>query len=378
MPRLVVEDKRLTGEQLNDFYEAIVDAYDDPDELERVLRLGFGKRLNLLVSLSKPLSTIVFVLLKKAEDDSWTAELLQALRAPRPNNQKLLAFAQQFELAPATLPSPELELLIKAGDQFLDVVSWRMTLVERESQVCRIERDGEARGTGFLVGPSIVLTNYHVVEDVIGGDVGPERIALRFDYKVLADGKAVSPGKEYTLAPDWDIAHSRYSDLDTQVDPGTVPGTDELDYALLRVAGTPDRDGVAGPKGTDVKAPRRGFIPVPPPSPPHAWETRKDLMILQHPDGQPLKLAMRSDGVTATLPDAKVPTRVRYTTRTSPGSSGSPCFDFSWRLVALHHGGDPKYAEFDVSPDFNEGIPLAAILRSLDQNVRDQLGKRKD
>src|SRR5947209_1244282 len=112
MPRLVAGDERLTKEQLNDFYEAVVDAYDDPDELQRVLELGVDKRLNLLVSLSKPLSTIVFTLLKRAEDGSWTAELLQALRAPRQDNQKLLAFAQQFELAPATLPGPELELLI--------------------------------------------------------------------------------------------------------------------------------------------------------------------------------------------------------------------------------------------------------------------------
>ena len=53
-------------------------------------------------------------------------------------------------------------------------------------------------------------------------------------------------------------------------------------------------------------------------------------------------------------------TRVRYTTTTQPGSSGSPCFSADWQLVALHHSGDPKYAETKQA-DFNQGIPMTAI-----------------
>ena len=36
-------------------------------------------------------------------------------------------------------------------------------------------------------------------------------------------------------------------------------------------------------------------------------------------------------------------TRVRYRTNTEEGSSGAPCFDKDWELVALHHSGDPNY-----------------------------------
>ena len=58
--------------------------------------------------------------------------------------------------------------------------------------------------------------------------------------------------------------------------------------------------------------------------------------------------------------------RVRYSTNTESGSSGSPCFDQNWNLVALHHGGDPN---FDVGhrPEFNEGIPVDAIVTFLNR-----------
>ena len=57
-------------------------------------------------------------------------------------------------------------------------------------------------------------------------------------------------------------------------------------------------------------------------------------------------------------------TRVRYTTTTEPGSSGSPCFGPDWQWVALHHSGDPKYWQ-GQRPDFNQGIPIPAIRQLL-------------
>ena len=48
-------------------------------------------------------------------------------------------------------------------------------------------------------------------------------------------------------------------------------------------------------------------------------------------------------------------------TNTSPGSSGSPCFDKGWNLVALHHSGDPAGVL-----RHNQGVPIGAIRRLLE------------
>jgi len=57
-------------------------------------------------------------------------------------------------------------------------------------------------------------------------------------------------------------------------------------------------------------------------------------------------------------------TRVLYQTATEGGSSGSPCFNQFWEVVALHHAGDPSYEGF-YNPAFNEGIPISKIVERL-------------
>jgi Effector-associated domain 1/Trypsin-like peptidase domain len=379
MPRLMPRDSRLSGDQYSQFHEAVLDAYDDGGELRRVLLFRLGKRLNLIANPNDSFDDVVFTVITKADTEGWSANLLNALRATRPENGQLLAFAQGFGLATKTPGRSELELLIHEGDALLDVDAWRTELGAAEARVCRIEQkigaSTQALGTGFLLGPGVVMTNFHVMEEVINGSIAPDRIGLRFDYKVLAGSGVINAGRVYGLAADWDIDHSPYSHLDTQVDPIGTPSVEELDYALVRVDGKPGLDPVSTGQNVDPKAPQRGWIPVP--DYVHDWKTRRALMILQHPAGDPLKLAMRMDASPMPLPDGNEPTRVRYTTRTEHGSSGSPCFDIDWNLIALHHSGDPKYAQFKVKPDWNEGVPFTAISRLLDKHGRaEQLGTR--
>ena len=81
---------------------------------------------------------------------------------------------------------------------------------------------------------------------------------------------------------------------------------------------------------------------------------RMPLQILLHPRAAPLKLAVDTDAVTRVNANG---TRVRYATNTEAGSSGSPCFDMDFLLVALHHYGDPQYHQ----PKYNQGIPIGKI-----------------
>ena len=96
---------------------------------------------------------------------------------------------------------------------------------------------------------------------------------------------------------------------------------------------------------------------------------------MQHPRGEPLKLALDDDGVLSLNENE---TRLRYETNTDKGSSGSPCFTFKWDLVALHHSGDP---DFDPAhkPTYNEGIPMTAITKLIkERGVDKKLVKQDD
>jgi endonuclease G len=73
------------------------------------------------------------------------------------------------------------------------------------------------------------------------------------------------------------------------------------------------------------------------------FPVRRDPMyVLQHPKGGPMTLALSTNGVTWIDPGQAT---VQYTTRTAGGSSGSPCFNANWDLVALHHAGSSSKGE---------------------------------
>jgi hypothetical protein len=369
---------KLTGRQIEQMSDAIREAFT-VQQLRRMLRFDFD--LDLAdVSLATNYQEIVFELVDQASREEWAPQLLLAARRRNPGNSLLQALASELGVAPAPgiaaasgavsspLPAAQLERII-TDNSFLDVVQWRTRLGEIEGRLCRVEIDsnkGRIYGTGFLVGPDALITNYHVMESVIEGEAGratagglkatSKDVALRFDYKRLADGVTLHPGTVHRLAPDWLIDASPPSSVDTQPDPKTgAPRPDELDYALLRL------DGPAGsqPIGDgDPRSPARGWMPVPPQR--YDFGSSQALFIVQHPDRDPLQLVLDTD---ADIKENTNGTRVTYRTNTLPGSSGSPCFSLNWELVALHHSGDPN---FDPAhkPRYNEGIPFWAI-RSL-------------
>ena len=85
-------------------------------------------------------------------------------------------------------------------------------------------------------------------------------------------------------------------------------------------------------------------------------------------DGKPLKLTLDTEAIIEINEDG---TEIRYRTNTLPGSSGSPCFNSNWELVALHHSGDPSFG----NPQYNAATPFSAILNLLsERGLADQLG----
>ena len=315
--------------------------------------------------------------IQEANARLWWRDLLAEARKAAPTDPDLLEFGERFSLSPVTVAvdgggrqpvqGRQLELKIKDAGFTHDIGTWRRRLGEIEGRVCRIEfPELAAQGTGFLVGPSVVLTNYHVVEKLRDGAVAPASVVLRFDYKVADDGITVQAGTIFRLAQDWLLDFSRYSPRDFEVNPAQDPAPDELDYALLGVDGSPGDAPVGGPTDDPNPTPRK-WIEMP--ATEHDFSSQRSLYIVQHPDGHPMQVAIDSEAVLGLNANR---TRVRYTTTTEPGSSGSPCFGPDWQWVALHHSGDPKYLR-GQPPDFNQGIPLPAIRQLLAERDKDDL-----
>lgn len=348
---------RLKGAQYDRLGKSLRAAFPTLPSLTMMIRFKLDRNL-AEISLGANLTEVVFELIQAAEAEGWTAELLASARQANPGNPQLLEFAEETGLSAAT---PALEQTIKKHAPFFDPVKFRTRLGEIENQVCRIEiptAAGTVFGTGFLLGPSSVMTNYHVVEPVIRGEAPPSAVLLRFDYKRL-ENEVVHEGTPLRVDDgEWLIDSSPVSPADL-VSEGTggLPAADELDYAIVKLQGTPGLDPV-GAKASPG-SPRRGWVTVR--QQPYPFTPNTPLMVLQHPDAAPLKLALDMSGIVAQNGNQ---TRVTYTVNTEGGSSGSPCFNIDWELIALHHSGDPNFDRRD-KPACNQGIPFSAILALL-------------
>jgi V8-like Glu-specific endopeptidase len=212
-------------------------------------------------------------------------------------------------------------------------------------QVCQVE--AAVSGTGFLVAPDLILTNYHVVEQEIKSDRATN-VICRFDFTrdLTGEFRGTAMGLAST---EWCVAYSPYAPADVSGG-GRLPNANELDYALLRLAGAPQ---VLPPMPGQVG---RGHVFV---SASAAVPAEgRDIKVIQHPERMPQCIGV---GKAIGLADGGL--RFRYTAETREGSSGSPVFDAEFSLVALHHAGQPGSK---LTPgDFNQGIPISKIVLDL-------------
>jgi S1-C subfamily serine protease len=234
-----------------------------------------------------------------------------------------------------TVPASDLaggrlfEALSHSGFTSLD---WLEQGLQRCRTVARIEdRFGEGLGTGFLVDgrafrgdwPAVVLlTNAHVVPGTLYAE---DAVA---DFR----GTGAPADQKHGLAEQlW-----------------TSP-VDELDATILSLDGAPES------VTPSVAAPDLGALGSTPP--PRAF-------VIGHPEGteQPM-FSMENNGVLDY--DDKL---IHYTAATRHGSSGSPVYDNSWQVIALHHaGGDAIHRLHGQSGTYraNEGISIQRIRRAV-------------
>jgi V8-like Glu-specific endopeptidase len=364
----------LTGPEFTELEEALLDAVVDYDDLARTLRRA-GRRLQDIAGPGT-LPHVVDDVIEFAETRDWVHELVAAARSSNPSNVRLLKVAASIGLEPAGVPrgeltedralpevSAHLERMVDPNRGIADLGSFAAKLQELLGQVCAVELADEF-GTGFLIGPKTILTNYHVVQKAINKSFDPSNIRVRFDYQRLRDGLTTNAGVAFELAAEWLVHAEKYSAVDQKpYDASRLPAEHELDYAVLR---TREEIGQQPPSGP-VEKERRWIVPR---AQEYDFPVDSFLMVVQHPCHDPIAFDDVDDAVVRVNPNG---TRVHYRTNTMPGSSGSPVLNRNLDLVALHHAGQPGSPDFGLpchqqvtKADYNEGIPIAKIQSHLD------------
>ncbi|MFH0957429.1 MAG: serine protease [Pseudomonadota bacterium] len=83
------------------------------------------------------------------------------------------------------------------------------------------------------------------------------------------------------------------------------------------------------------------------------------LNIVQHPQGRRKEVALQRNSITNIYAN-----RIRYTTDTEPGSSGSPVLNNQWDLVAIHHAAGELGSTLNTWLN-NEGMRIDMIVADL-------------
>lgn len=355
---------QLTGAEIGELSQVLRDAFTVA-ELNRLLTFRLDRKFDDYAPIAGDYQAAAFGILTAANRQGWIAALISSAQSENPSNAQLYDFAQRFELTAmkAIQFQNAQQRILREQNKNVYPDVWMAKLGTIEPAICRIEINTEQGaviyGTGFLVGPRVLLTNYHVMEVLVVSRQGrkldnihsarPEDVVCRFDYKRLGSG-VLYQGVEYKLDPAWNL------DLSEDCPPDQLAPTDKLDYALVRLAGSPGKDVIAPMPGAAGR--ERGWLDL---SSSFNFPAGAPLFILQHPQGDPLQLAFDTNAV---LEMNSTNSRVRYKVNTNQGSSGSPCFNQDWELVAMHHSGDPNF-DPPHKPEYNEGIPVSQIMRSL-------------
>ena len=330
----------------------IASVFQNPQELQEFLRDKRQVELKSIVSLNRPMNVVANRVVADANANGWARDLIYEIVDQKPHGERIREFYSTVSVGAQSL---ELEAKIRQSLKYFDVVEFRENLEEIENHVCQISTPSRF-GTGILLAPDIVLTNYHVMMDVIDNPGQAGSVVFKFDFKLLKK-RVLHPGVDLRLAgEDWLVDYALIG--------GDNPQADELDYALVRlnkkIGDEPLVKGV--PNGV-----LRGWTKIS--EQPEIPKPNSPIFVVQHPAKedpaepgawqQPLKVAFDSQGF---LGFNQNQTRIKYSTNTSGGSSGAPVFNSEWQLVGIHQGGERA-----PQPTYNQGIPVSAIVQLLKQ-----------
>jgi len=220
-------------------------------------------------------------------------------------------------------------------------------------------KGAEGYGTGFLVGPGILITNRHVLDQSdIGGDSLLSIVAnavAEFDVEIVP--QVIAPGKTRLVSSTPAVF---------RLAPQTLLLTDAwnaLDYVLIAL----ESKSIDGQHDISEYGYNRLSADM------GKTVTGEPVFIIQHPNGESKKISLLNNRMM--IRDEKS-SYLYYEADTEPGSSGSPVFNRQWEVVALHHS-----VEYARDPEdrilakdgslWNEAMGTAAIkTMSFNEGVR--------
>jgi hypothetical protein len=242
-------------------------------------------------------------------------------------------------------------------------------------RTCRI-LCGDAKGSGFLIGPHLVLTNWHVVKSMLESDGSIKKdshLQMKFEFDALtrADG-GIEKIERVRPEPGWLVASS--SAHPSEIASGGRNDTGSpfplnpndleahLDFAIVALDGTPGYD--------------RGYYELDP----NLWpENGTDLDLFQHPNGRPMSYLTGQFQRPDVFADNDKPPRILHDVNTLPGSSGGLCLNLASQAVALHQAGYSFHDGVDEDgrpaqiANINAAVPLARIAGAAGAKVKERI-----
>jgi hypothetical protein len=281
-------------ENLSKLNIAFANLYPDVDSSRRIVAIAGLEPA--LIAFSAASMQNWFAILLESERRNATQRLVEVAREEYPGyewpNEDVLSGTHYVKLAPKDdFGTGMLEKLMTSQSTLLPISFLEQGLIASQA-VGRVVTPS-SRATGFLLSPTLMMTNNHVMPDQLLA----QGSRFELNYQVSLAG---NPSEVYTsqVLPEDNFFTSRILDC-------TVVGISRpsAPFSTLRL------------KKQDVKV--GDFV-----------------NIVQHPEGGFKQIGLYHNTVMAVGEG-----RVQYLTDTLPGSSGSPVFNSQWEVVALHRSG---------------------------------------